>query len=206
MVINKFISHCTNLKSLSFLALSVIATGLWGANVSAAPLPIWDTTIPAAEDRFEVLSSFQDGAVLDKETGLVWDREPSTLKFTYGSAERSCYRRQVGGTNARSGWRLPSISELLSLTDETQISPPLPIGHPFNLGPEYSDQSNNGRNNLVWTQSVDGSSDAVPPNRFVVLFATDPENDSIRTTSRRTARTFSNDKAFAWCVRGGVAN
>ncbi len=206
MYIKKIISHCSRIIKHKLLVLFVGVTALWGTNVIAGPLPVWDTTIPEAVDRFEVLASFQDQAVLDKETGLVWDREPSTLKFTYGSAERACYRRKVGGANTRRGWRLPTMSELLSLTDETQISPPLPNGHPFNLGAEYSDEENNGRNNLIWTQSVDGSSTDVPPNRYVILFTTDPARDSIRTTTRRTARTFSNSTAFAWCVRGGVAN
>jgi len=84
--------------------------------------------------RFEVLADFILEAVLDKETGLVWERSPMSAstdpKRTWFQAQSDCLQRTVGG---RQGWRLPTVQELASLVDPT--GPPfdkLPGGHPFN--------------------------------------------------------------------------
>jgi len=70
-----------------------------------------------------------DGAaVLDKETGLVWEKSPDTTNSTWVDAITYCYNKNVGG---RKGWRLPTVPELASLVDPTQSSPALPSGHPF---------------------------------------------------------------------------
>lgn len=69
-------------------------------------------------------------AVLDKETGLVWDRyanRPHSFDNN-AVAHAICIGSVIGG---RMGWRLPTISELQSLIDTTQSDPALPNGHPF---------------------------------------------------------------------------
>lgn len=71
--------------------------------------PSWDQKLPSAT-RFIVLSNWGNQAVLDRETGLVWERSadrPAT--FWYG-AFYQCIQSTVGG---RSGWRLPTVHELL---------------------------------------------------------------------------------------------
>jgi len=86
--------------------------------------PSWSKKIPAAQ-RFElVLDNF---AVLDKETGLVWERSASVTDFTWDEMQTKCFKAVIGG---RRGWRLPTIDELTSLVDPTQI-PALPSGHLF---------------------------------------------------------------------------
>jgi len=90
--------------------------------------PAWSQKLPAAQRFVLVL----DGeAVLDKETGLVWERSPDTtlrnwyVAMDYGSI------KTVGG---RKGWRLPTVEELLSLVDTSVSgSPKLPSGHPFTI-------------------------------------------------------------------------
>ena len=93
--------------------------------------PSWDQTLPAAT-RFIVLSNMNSDAVLDRETGLVWEKSPDvTLKVQWADATFDCARKNVGG---RRGWKLPSIPELASLLDgdvANTSSPRLPPGHPF---------------------------------------------------------------------------
>jgi hypothetical protein len=85
--------------------------------------------LPAAQ-RFVVLAAFNNDAVLDKETGLVWERSPQTTSASWSVARRTCIEKYVGG---QKGWRLPSLQELTTLVDPS-IAPPgptLPPGHPF---------------------------------------------------------------------------
>ncbi|HYM15929.1 MAG TPA: DUF1566 domain-containing protein [Dehalococcoidia bacterium] len=71
----------------------------------------------------------QAPAVLDRETGLVWERVPSSSVVDWLTAIRSCYRADTG---KRQGWRLPTQAELESLRDDGVSPPPaLPIGNPF---------------------------------------------------------------------------
>ena len=85
--------------------------------------------LPAAQ-RFIILPAFNSEAVLDKETGLVWERSPQTTSARWSVAHHTCIEKNVGG---QKGWRLPSLQELTSLVDPS-IAPPgptLPPGHPF---------------------------------------------------------------------------
>jgi hypothetical protein len=66
--------------------------------------------------------------VLDKETGLVWEKSPDTTTRTWANAISYAYNKNVGG---RKGWRLPTVEELASLVDLTQSNPAIPSGHPF---------------------------------------------------------------------------
>jgi hypothetical protein len=97
-------------------------TELPRANQSRKALP--------ATQRFVVLPAFNNDAVLDKETGLVWEKSPQTTSARWSDARRICSEKNIGG---RKSWRLPSLEELSSLVDSS-IAPPglaLPPGHPF---------------------------------------------------------------------------
>ena len=105
--------------------------------------PSWDQQLQcdtlATCPRFIVLSNWIDAvhpsggaAVLDRETGLVWEQNPGsftvnwvTAIFETGSGS-TCVRRPTGG---RTGWRLPRVEELASLN--TGPTSDLPSGHPF---------------------------------------------------------------------------
>jgi Protein of unknown function (DUF1566) len=78
----------------------------------------WDHTLPAAQ-RFVVLNAFNNEAVLDKNTGLVWEQAPEATTLEWSNAKSECLRKNVGGTV---GWRLPSVVELKSVQD-----PSLPV-------------------------------------------------------------------------------
>jgi hypothetical protein len=81
--------------------------------------PAWSYQVPAVADRFQVVLG--GNAVLDRETGLVWERSPATVTRNWASAVTTCAINSFGG---RFGWRLPTLAELASLA-------PLPAGHPF---------------------------------------------------------------------------
>ena len=90
-------------------------------------MPAWDQTLPAST-RFLVLSNLNGEAVLDRETGLVWERKLSDGR-TYESNYNACIQAKTGG---RFGWRLPTAPELGTLFDPAvAASPGLPVGHPF---------------------------------------------------------------------------
>jgi enamine deaminase RidA (YjgF/YER057c/UK114 family) len=139
----------------------------------------WDQALPAAQ-RFVVLPAFNSDAVLDKETGLVWEKSPQTTAVAASNVRLTCANKAVGG---RKGWRLPSLPELASLVDPSVASPgpTLSAGHPFlNVQPtNYWSASANAENpSLMWG----------------VGFG----NGAVLGLS----------KAFdqrAWCVRGGIS-
>ncbi|WP_046115513.1 Lcl domain-containing protein [Aquincola tertiaricarbonis] len=91
--------------------------------------PSWDQQLPAAS-RFVVLANWNLEAVLDRETGLVWQRQPAETALAHAAAHTACMLVRTGG---RGGWRLPTVDEIGSLLDTTPAAAGsgLPIGHPF---------------------------------------------------------------------------
>jgi hypothetical protein len=120
-------------KTLSAAAaclLSAAAVSVSAQTTGPGPYyatPSWDQKLPATT-RFIVLSNWDSEAVLDRETGLVWERTPTDVVSTFDFANVQCVIKTTGG---RKGWRVPSLWELLTLVDPTQQSPALPVGHPF---------------------------------------------------------------------------
>jgi hypothetical protein len=111
------------------MSLAVLVVLIVGAPASVWSDP-WDKQINTPQ-RFKVLGDFGGTAVLDKETGLVWERSPEhTFQSDWGQAQALCNLKDVGN---RKGWRLPTIQELASLVDPSVPSPgpTLPPGHPF---------------------------------------------------------------------------
>jgi len=98
-----------------------------------AATPPWSQKLEAAE-RFELVLKKWNGvmwvysAVLDKETGLVWQRDTDNTLRSHNEAFTYCYNKEIGG---RRGWRLPTVEELSSLVDPLRSEPSLPVGHPF---------------------------------------------------------------------------
>lgn len=103
--------------------------------------PSWDQQLTCTSTsncpRFIVLSNWIDTAhpsggvaVLDRETGLVWETSPSTSTFTWIIAQIHYDTLTVGN---RIGWRLPTLQDLASLVDQNVPlpGPTLPSGHPF---------------------------------------------------------------------------
>jgi len=142
--------------------------------------PAWSERLPAS-DRFQLVMG--SAAVLDKETGLVWEQSPSAEADWVG-AQLHCNNSAVGN---RKGWRLPTIQELASLVDPTQFDPALPGGHPF---------SNVRASHAYWSATTSAL------NSSTAWFM----NFQTGSVSIASAGVFTSDKPstnFVWCVRGG---
>lgn len=119
--------------ALAALALSIAPVR--AQTTAAGPYyatPSWDQKLTPAT-RFVVLSNWNGEAVLDRETGLVWERTPDPFAHFWDDAIRLCRAKKTGN---RMGWRLPILEELHSLIDPAAAvsfpGPALPPGYPFN--------------------------------------------------------------------------
>ena len=92
--------------------------GAWDQKLSSAG------TVSCNTPRFRCVMN--DEAVLDHETGLVWQRTPGNDVVSGAAAATRCMDTTSGG---RYGWRLPLIEELATLLDPTTDQ--LPLGAPF---------------------------------------------------------------------------
>jgi hypothetical protein len=134
-------------------------------------------------DRFTCV--FNDKAVLDNETGLVWERTPNAFGDSLVDSVLICLRLHEFITDFdHGGWRVPTISELASLYDATQAGViKLPTGHPFGGTVEPGE---------YW--SVTGL-DGQPTLAFTVDFG--GGGGSIRDGAK-----LSDPGPNRWCVRG----
>ena len=64
--------------------------------------PNWDKALPAAQ-RFVLLAAFNNDAVRDNNTGLVWEESPQSAPATWNGARFMCINKNVGG---QKGWPL----------------------------------------------------------------------------------------------------
>ncbi|AGP38178.1 hypothetical protein BE04_44555 [Sorangium cellulosum] len=67
--------------------------------------------------------SFGEDWVLDRSTGLVWQRFPST-SFAWSDALTHCEELTLAG---KSDWRLPNAKELLSIVDDRRSDPAIDL-------------------------------------------------------------------------------
>jgi hypothetical protein len=163
------------------IALSV-ATNATAQNGPYYATPSWDQKIQcdtsATCPRFIVLANWNNEAVLDRETGLVWEKSPTGSLDWEGAQNSTCNIKAVGN---RKGWRLPTTQELASLMDPSVLSPGpmLPAGHPF-TGVQSS---------YYWSATVSATGAG---RAWAVSFG----NGDVGTGNE--SNTF-----FVWCVRGG---
>jgi hypothetical protein len=153
--------------------------GIEASGSAAATLPSWDKAIPNGASRFRVLSQFGGEAVLDRETGLVWQRSPSSVSSSeWASSIALCIGTAIGG---RRGWRLPSAWELMTLKDPAQANPALPPNHPF---------QDVAVGTIYWTSTA-AAGDA--GGALALTFTSGGQG--IITTNKTTM-------GLRWCVRG----
>jgi hypothetical protein len=163
-------------STILFLALAALATS--AGPVTAGPVQTWDKVIDKATSRFKVLAKFDGAAVLDKETGLVWELAPASNTFAWESSQKICLGTPIGG---RRGWRLPTAWELMTLSDPSQDNPSLPAGHPF---------QNVSTVDLYWSSTADPEN---PANAMAERFGTGGGGIIASAKTGLSRR---------WCVRG----
>jgi Protein of unknown function (DUF1566) len=132
----------------------------------------WDTNNPSAS-RFTTVFP---GAVLDNNTGLVWEQLPVGTLRSWKDARIDCVDKNVGGTR---GWRLPSVVELASLIDPSLGTPFVPLNVFTNI--------------LVgayWSATVDATA-----TNLVLLVDLDTKSGTTATSSKTSG------SAYVWCVR-----
>jgi len=183
----------TVLSTAIVIAVSVVMLSLAHAQ-AVVPSQSWSEQFPYF--RFTVLSQFNNQAVLDKETGLVWERSPQGGYSSWADAQLYCNTLTVGG---RSGWRLPTFQELATLFDSTQTLPNLclPSGNPFlniSAGFYWSCTSDDTDPLLAWDLFLGG--ELTGP-----LTPGSPCNPSNDYFYDRDMPKGSPD--YVWCVRGG---
>jgi hypothetical protein len=135
-----------------------------GGGTGTQPLP-----------RFTVLADFNNAAVRDNSTGLVWEQSPTAPTSDWTSARFSCINKTVGGMR---GWRLPSVAELTSLIDPSLLPPYVPAS--TFTGVQLS---------TYWTAT--GNENNTSTLKWNVNFADGLAGTGIKGNS-----------SLAWCVRG----
>ena len=132
----------------------------------------WDTN-NASATRF---STAFPGAVLDKNTGLVWEQAPDATARAWAAATSYCVNKNVGGTR---GWRLPSVVELASVQDPSLPAPFVPANVFTGV------QSAN-----YWSATTNAE---IPTSAWLVPFGSGSVGPEDKASS-----------GHAWCVRGGM--
>jgi len=157
----------------------------WSLKLRADDGPNGD---PCNSSRFKCI--FHNEAVLDKETGLVWEQSPGINLYNLQAAQNRCnslcWYYTAGG---RCGWRIPTVQELESLIDPTRFSlqgvSTLPSGNPFsNVHVNWP--------SMYWSATVmpwGGS-----PMAWEVTFNSDHSLNDVGAVTNEN---------YVWCVRGG---
>jgi hypothetical protein len=154
--------------------------------------PAWNKNIPTA---LRFVDALDGTAVLDKETGVVWAKSPSTYQSSWADANLGCYNLFLGG---RGGWRLPTPDELASLlqvTGDGTIN--LPDGNPFQVTlPRYGYGSY-----YVWSSRI---AEADTTSAYAVNLAAGIINTQYNYYTPAGIYPMTNEYYHYWCVRSGL--
>lgn len=171
--------------------------------------PSWDQKLQCDTalscPRFIVLSNWNSDAVLDRESGLVWQRMPigPSSANSQTDAVKACWGATTGG---RAGWRLPRAEELMSLADPSNsANSSLPPGNPF-LGVFYGSLFVPGMGLVPNTDGAFWASDISPPgNSFaaIVDFQNARGAGGLVSVANVVSGLASAAISGVWCVRSG---
>jgi hypothetical protein len=120
--------------------------------------------------------------VVDGATGLVWQRQPASGTYTFAKAQQYCAALEEG-------FRVPSMKELQTVVDETQVARPSIDQRVFTEFPALS-----SGNAFFWTSSA---SVALPgSNAWFVNFGNGAATDSVVTVGKVV-----DNEYYVRCVR-----
>ena len=184
---------CIYAFAIAIAVMTFSASNAMAQTIANGPYyawPSWDQTLPSST-RFIVLSNFSNQAVLDRETGLVWERSPNPFgTANWLAASNTCLNRITGN---RAGWRLPTINELASIFDPSATAAPmLPVGHPFTGIPASSSAK-------FWTATPGPT---LPDRHYTSGWEFSVKDN--RTFLSITNETANSSLENVWCVRGGL--
>ena len=139
----------------------------------------WDTNNTSA--RFTTAFT---GAVLDNNTGLVWEQSPAIITpgLTWSDARIKCVDKNVGGTR---GWRLPSVVELVSLIVPDPVSgmPVIPV--------EFTGV----QSSTYWSATTNADqSGSTNVSKLIVSF----DDGTVSSLAK-------GNTTYFWCVRGPMS-
>src|SRR4029434_6752790 len=93
----RLLSHAACIIALGIGSISSTALAQTTAPGPYYATPSWDQTLPASNRRI-VLTNFNIQAVLDRETGLVWERTPGLDTNIFQRADTFlCNFKNIGG-------------------------------------------------------------------------------------------------------------
>lgn len=108
---------------------------------------------PACSGRYDISVP---GIVLDKDTGLTWQRAEGGADYTHANAKTYCSGLNLNGT----GWRLPTVFELQTIVDESRTNPAIDLTVFDNTisSPYWSSSSFAGSPADAWAVNFGGGS------------------------------------------------
>ena len=94
--------------------------GVIAITIVVLPSPV-NANAPARRYVVSAGSGSGNGTVYDSKTKLTWQQTSPSTKYALADAKQYC--AQVGTSLSGTGWRLPTIKELLTIVDYSLSSP-----------------------------------------------------------------------------------
>jgi hypothetical protein len=134
------------------------------------PIPNDQPDVAAGAPNLESYVDNGDGTVTDNVTDLVWQKTASIAEFvTWSGAVAYCPTLTLGG---HSDWRLPSVTELLSIVDYSRTNPAANTAYFSGLtGSFWSSTPQPGGSGNAWAVSFlagDASPNAMGGSQYVL--------------------------------------
>jgi len=131
----------SNFARMVTVALALVATVAWVSAIGAAPKCYSKRYQPQTGD-------VAGGVVYDVATGLTWQQTLDAGSYSWMAANTYC--SNLGGT-----WRLPSLTELPTIVDDTKSNPSIdPTAFPNTPAAVFwTSSAPAGNSSLAWSVS-----------------------------------------------------
>ncbi|MCK4910243.1 MAG: DUF1566 domain-containing protein, partial [Thermodesulfovibrionales bacterium] len=115
-------------------------------------------SVPSSASGAERFKDRGDGTVLDTTTDLIWLKDAGMAEVPVQVANSIVHEMNTGQrkNHGYRDWRIPSVEELVSLVDDSELYPALPKGNPFTgVRPKRYWTSSGGFNMVAYAWVVD---------------------------------------------------